>query len=104
MKRHHPDKKTAALLLIAVALLYEKEAQAMHIAEGILPLNRAALWFVIALPFVVYGLYRLKIRSREDFSLKPLVGLMAAVVFIISALPIPVPFAGTCIKPQETSA
>jgi cobalt/nickel transport system permease protein len=102
MKRPHPDKKTIALLLAAIALLYGKEAQAMHIAEGILPLNWAAFWFVIALPFVIYGLHRLKIRSREDFSFKPLVGLMAAVVFIISALPIPVPFAGTCSHPCGT--
>ena len=47
-------------------------------------------------------LYRLKAMSREDLSFKPLVGLMAAVVFIISCMPVPVPFAGTCSHPCGT--
>ncbi|MEW6409072.1 MAG: energy-coupling factor ABC transporter permease [Nitrospirota bacterium] len=74
----------------------------MHISEGILPFNWAALWFAVALPFVAYGLYRLKKISNIDLSFKPLVGLMAAVVFIISAMPIPVPTAGTCSHPAGT--
>ena len=77
-------------------------AHAMHISEGILPLPWAALWFAIAIPFIAYGLYRLKAMSREDLSFKPLVGLMAAVVFIISCMPVPVPFAGTCSHPCGT--
>ena len=79
-----------------------KEAHAMHISEGILPFGWAAFWFVLALPFVAYGLHSLNKRSREDLSFKPLVGLMAAVVFIISCMPIPVPFAGTCSHPCGT--
>ncbi|MDO9288752.1 MAG: energy-coupling factor ABC transporter permease, partial [Thermodesulfovibrionales bacterium] len=74
----------------------------MHISEGILPFNWAALWFAVALPFVAYGLYRLKKLSAIDLSFKPLVGLMAAVVFIISCMPIPVPTAGTCSHPCGT--
>ncbi|MCL5422592.1 MAG: energy-coupling factor ABC transporter permease [Nitrospirae bacterium] len=74
----------------------------MHISEGILPFNWAALWFVVAAPFVAYGLYRLKKLSTVDLSFKPLVGLMAAVVFIISCMPIPVPTAGTCSHPCGT--
>ena len=45
-------------------------------------------------PFVAWGLYKLKKLSSIDLSFKPLVGLMAAVVFIISCMPIPVPTAG----------
>jgi len=74
----------------------------MHISEGILPFNWAALWSVIALPFVAWGLYKLKKLSSVDLSFKPLVGLMAAVVFIISCMPIPVPTAGTCSHPCGT--
>ncbi|HET7317586.1 MAG TPA: energy-coupling factor ABC transporter permease [Nitrospirota bacterium] len=74
----------------------------MHISEGILPFNWAALWFGVALPFVGFGLYRLKKMSAADLSFKPLVGLMAAVVFIISCMPIPVPSAGTCSHPCGT--
>ena len=78
------------------------DAHAMHISEGILPWNWALLWFVVAMPFVAYGLYRLKKMSSTDLSFKPLVGLMAAVVFIISCMPIPVPTAGTCSHPCGT--
>ena len=35
--------------------------------------------------------------------MKPLVGLLAAVVFIISCMPIPVPTAGTCSHPCGTA-
>ncbi|MCX8119209.1 MAG: energy-coupling factor ABC transporter permease, partial [Desulfobacterota bacterium] len=56
----------------------------MHISEGILPFNWAIFWFAIAIPFIAWGLVRLKKLSSSDLSLKPLVGLMAAVVFVIS--------------------
>ena len=78
------------------------QAFAMHISEGILPVNWAVLWFGVAAPFVGYGLYRLKNMAAADLSFKPLVGLMAAVVFIISCMPIPVPTAGTCSHPCGT--
>lgn len=74
----------------------------MHISEGILPFNWAAFWFVVAVPFAGYGLYRLRKMSEADLSFKPLVGLMAAVVFIISCMPVPVPTAGTCSHPAGT--
>ncbi|OGW39507.1 MAG: cobalamin biosynthesis protein CbiM, partial [Nitrospirae bacterium GWD2_57_9] len=75
----------------------------MHIAEGILPFGWAALWFALSLPFVGYGLYRLRKISEADLSFKPLVGLMTAVVFIISLMPVPVPTAGTCSHPCGTA-
>jgi len=78
------------------------DVYAMHISEGILPWNWALLWFVVAMPFAGYGLYRLKKLSSADLSFKPLVGVMAAVVFIISCMPIPVPTAGTCSHPCGT--
>jgi len=83
-------------------LLSANNAYAMHISEGILPLNWAAFWFAIAALFVAWGLYKLKKLSSIDISFKPLVGLMAAVVFIISCMPIPVPTAGTCSHPCGT--
>jgi cobalt/nickel transport system permease protein len=90
-------------LLTILLLLTATPAGAMHIAEGILPLPWAALWFVAAAPFVALGLRRLNVLSRDDLSMKPLVGLMAAVVFIISCMPIPVPTAGTCSHPCGTA-
>lgn len=85
-------------LLMAIAT----PAHAMHISEGILPFNWAALWFVVAVPFVAIGIRRLDTLAKDDLSMKPLVGLMAAVVFIISCMPIPVPTAGTCSHPCGT--
>lgn len=83
-------------------MLFADNAYAMHISEGILPFNWAALWFIVAAPFMLYGLYRLKKISSADLSFKPLVGLMAAAVFIISCMPVPVPTAGTCSHPCGT--
>jgi cobalt/nickel transport system permease protein len=74
----------------------------MHISEGILPFTWAVSWFIVAMPFVAWGLYELKKRAASDLSFKPLVGLIAAVVFIISCMPIPVPTAGTCSHPCGT--
>jgi cobalt/nickel transport system permease protein len=91
-----------SLFTIFCSLFTVSDAHAMHISEGILPWNWAALWFGVAAPFVAFGLYRLKKLSHSDLSFKPLVGLMAAVVFIISCMPIPVPTAGTCSHPCGT--
>ena len=93
---------TALAMLALLHVLCPSDAQAMHITEGLLPINWAVWWFVVAAPFVAYGLYRLKRMSAVDLSFKPLVGLMAAVVFILSCMPIPVPTAGTCSHPCGT--
>ena len=94
-----------AVLLLAtgIALLAASPAHAMHISEGILPFGWCILWFVVAAPFVAVGLWQLKRKSGSDLSFKPLVGLMAAAVFIISCIPIPVPTAGTCSHPCGTA-
>lgn len=102
MKIQNSKFKIFLLLTIYYSLFTVSDAHAMHISEGILPFNWAALWFAVALPFVAYGLYRLKKLSAVDLSFKPLIGLMAAVVFIISCMPIPVPTAGTCSHPCGT--
>lgn len=98
------SRRISALLPLAscLTLLCTSDAHAMHIAEGILPAQWAIVWFVLALPFLAWGLYELKKRSASDLSFKPLVGLMSAVVFIISCMPIPVPTAGTCSHPCGT--
>lgn len=87
------------LLLLA---FFARPAHAMHISEGILPMNWAALWYLVALPFVGYGVYKVKNHSEEDITIKPMLGMMGAAVFIISCMPIPVPTAGTCSHPCGT--
>jgi cobalt/nickel transport system permease protein len=90
------------LIIITGLLLFAAPAHAMHISEGILPLPWAAAWYAVALPFVALGIRQVNRMSREDLSFKPMVGLMAAVVFIISCMPVPVPTAGTCSHPCGT--
>ncbi len=90
------------LFTLHVSLLTASDAHAMHISEGILPLKWAALWYLVAAPFIVLGISRLKKAAAEDLSVKPLAGLMAAAVFIISCMPIPVPLVGTCSHPAGT--
>ena len=102
MKSLNPAFLRCTYAAAASLFLVPGNALAMHISEGLLPFNWAALWFAVAIPFVGYGLYRLKKMSEVDLSFKPLVGLMAAVVFIISCMPIPVPTAGTCSHPCGT--
>lgn len=79
-----------------------KDAFAMHISEGILPMKGAGLWYLVALPFLIKGLFDIKKRSKENASFKPLLGLIGAVIFIISCMPMPVPTAGTCSHPAGT--
>lgn len=90
------------LFLTSILLAIATPAHAMHISEGILPLPWAALWFAVALPFVAVGVKRLNALAGVELSFKPLVGLLAAVVFIISCMPVPVPTAGTCSHPCGT--
>jgi cobalt/nickel transport system permease protein len=93
----------ATFSFILIVLMAADTAHAMHISEGILPFDWAALWFIVTIPFLACGLRRLKVLSKKDVSVKPLVGLMAAVVFVISCMPIPVPTAGTCSHPGGTA-
>lgn len=83
-------------------LLIPANAYAMHISEGILPLGWAALWSAVAIAFMAAGLWEIRRKGRDEAAFKPLLGLMAAMVFIISCMPIPVPFVGTCAHPCGT--
>ncbi len=74
----------------------------MHISEGILPMQWAGLWSLVALPFLAKGIVDIKRKSKASPSLKPLLGLMGALIFVISCMPVPVPTAGTCSHPAGT--
>jgi cobalt/nickel transport system permease protein len=74
----------------------------MHIAEGILPISWAAIWYGIAAVFVGIGIYLIKRRTAGNRSLIPLLGLAGAAIFLISVFPVPVPIAGTCSHPCGT--
>ncbi len=77
-------------------------AHAMHIADGILPMQWAAFWYVLAVPAVLMGLRTYRRESERSLRFRPLAGLVGAAVFVVSCMPIPVPFTGTCSHPAGT--
>ncbi len=89
-------------LAAALALALPFPARAMHLADGVLPLGWAAFFGALALPFVAFALGSLRRRAEADVGLKPLVAMVAAAVFLLSAMPIPVPVVGTCSHPCGT--
>lgn len=90
--------------IAATALVFGwgSPAWAMHIAEGILPPSWAGLWFAVAAPFLWLGLREVRRRSGAAPHFKVLTGLVGAAVFVISCMPVPVPFTGTCSHPCGT--
>lgn len=95
-------RKGSLVCLGALSLVFlgAADACAMHISEGILPVGWAVLWYLITIPFMAYGIRT--IRRAHELWWKPLLGLSAAMVFVISCMPIPVPIAGTCSHPCGT--
>lgn len=89
---------TAAALLLG----WCSPAHAMHISEGILPPVWVGIWFAVAAPFLWLGLRELRRRSGASPHFKVLTGLVGAAVFVISCMPVPVPFTGTCSHPCGT--
>jgi cobalt/nickel transport system permease protein len=90
------------LPLFAGLLLVPRPALAMHISEGILPAGWAIFWFVMAAPFVAWGVRQINRRKNADPSYIPLIGIFGAAVFVFSCFPIPVPVAGSTAHPAGT--
>jgi cobalt/nickel transport system permease protein len=93
----------AVLAIMALAIAFwTTPAQAMHITEGILPPAWAALWFLVAVPFVAWGLAEVNRRRREDPQSIVMVALVGSAVFVISCMPVPIPWIGSCSHPCGT--
>jgi cobalt/nickel transport system permease protein len=61
----------------------------MHIMEGFLPTPWWEIWWAITIPFIAYGVYRLSKITKQLPETKPLLALMGAFIFVISALKLP---------------
>jgi cobalt/nickel transport system permease protein len=96
--RYFPMSVVFASVLFSL-IFAASAAHAMHLKDGTLPLSWSLLWFAVSAPFIAMGLRRISQLARDDHSIKPLVGLLAAVVFIISCMPIPIPTLGTSSHP-----
>ncbi|WP_433543353.1 energy-coupling factor ABC transporter permease [Neomoorella humiferrea] len=83
--------------LLTMAVL-NRPAYAMHIAEGFLPFNWAAAWYIVVLPFWLWGLRSIQQTVKSNPGLKMLLGLAGAYAFVLSALKIP-SVTGSCSHP-----
>lgn len=76
-------------------------AAAMHIAEGFLPVQWAIFWWIVALPFFVFGVRSLSRITTQHPELKLLLALAGAFTFVLSALKLP-SVTGSCSHPTGT--
>jgi cobalt/nickel transport system permease protein len=67
----------------------------MHIMEGFLSPQWCIIWWFIALPCVLYGIYRLKQVTNADREALPLLGVTGGFIFFLSSLKVPTPFGST---------
>jgi cobalt/nickel transport system permease protein len=68
----------------------------MHISDGFLPPVWSGLWFLVAAPFLLCGLWCLRRRQAAEPRTMTLVALVGSAVFVISCLHVPVPLVYTC--------
>ena len=65
----------------------------MHISEGILPASQSVGWFALAVPFVWMSTKKIR-QLQRDGSEKVFVGMVTALCFSVTLLPLPVPIVG----------
>ncbi len=66
--------------------------------EGFLPPFWCAVWYVIAIPVVAYGIYKIKKVADEQPESKALLAVSGAFMFVISSLKLP-SVTGSCSHP-----
>lgn len=78
-----------ALTTIILMALAPTPGYSMHIMEGYLPAKWCGLWYLIAIPFVIFSYRYTKRLTEAKPKLKVMLALSAAFVFILSALKLP---------------
>ena len=73
----------------------------MHIMEGFLPWQWCLVWWIIALPCVMLGIYQLRKVLARDPDALPLLGVTGGFIFILSSLKLP-SVTGSCSHPTGT--
>ena len=90
MRYSRKDKLIIKLLcIISFVLLFSQQAFAMHIMEGYLPLSHCVGWSVVSIPFVAYGIVKLRRIMQQNRRSMILLAMSGAFVFVISSLKIP---------------
>jgi len=90
-------------LFLFILFLLPRPALAMHIAEGVIPFGQALLWFIALFVVLIPAFLKLSRMLKEQPEKKAVFAFATALVFLLSVLPIPVPFAGTCSHPVGVS-
>ncbi|WP_409199476.1 cobalt ECF transporter S component CbiM [Methanobrevibacter sp. DSM 116169] len=67
----------------------------MHIMEGFLPPIWCIFWYIVSIPFVVYGIIKIKQITDEIPDTKSLLAVSGAYMFVISSVHVP-SIGGTC--------
>ncbi len=73
----------------------------MHIMEGFLPLHWAVIWWILAIPCLIFGIIQLKKILASDREALPLLGVTGGFIFILSSLKLP-SVTGSCSHPTGT--
>ena len=82
------NKKRIGILIMSFLVL-SMSSYSMHIMEGYLPIGWASFWFVICIPFWIYGIVRLTKATKGSMEDKLTLALAGAFIFVLSALKIP---------------
>jgi cobalt/nickel transport system permease protein len=69
--------------------------------EGFLPWQWCLVWWLVALPCLIYGVYQLKKVLAADREALPLLGVTGGFIFILSSLKLP-SVTGSCSHPTGT--
>ncbi len=73
----------------------------MHIMEGYLPAIWCIVWFVVSIPVIAYGVYKLNKLVKEERGILPVLAVAGAFIFVLSSLKMP-SVTGSCSHPTGT--
>lgn len=76
-------------IMFFMIVLAAQPVNAMHIMEGFLPIGWAIFWWVLALPFIGFGLYQVGKIFKDKPELKVLLAIATAFTFALSAFKLP---------------
>ncbi|MBD7915269.1 energy-coupling factor ABC transporter permease [Clostridium sp. Sa3CUN1] len=83
--------KKSIFILLALCLWVSipMNTYAMHIAEGAISLNWCVFYFVLSAPFIFISIRELRKCIKKNSEIKMLLALMAAYIFMMSAMKLP---------------
>ncbi len=86
------------LLVFLIVILVTVSGFGMHIMEGYLPPTHAFGWWFLTIPFLIYGLLKIKKLSQKEPKFKFIIAFAGAFALVLSAMKIP-SVTGSCSHP-----